>query len=67
VVHTTQPTTQNKEHLKKHQHHDPPRPLASSNFKLIGECDRLMFHGGARSLKHGGAIFLSEINTFFIL
>jgi len=44
----------------------PPRPPASSDFKLIGECDWPTLHGGARSSQHGNAIF-KEKKSFFIL
>jgi len=49
--------------LKKHRHHDPPRPPASSDFKLIGECDLSTSYSGAQSLLH----FEREINMFFLL
>jgi hypothetical protein len=39
------------------RHHDPPRPSASSGFKIIGECDRPTSHGDAQSPQHGDAIF----------
>jgi hypothetical protein len=35
----------------------PPRPSASSGFKIIGECDRPTSHGDAQSPQHGDAIF----------
>jgi hypothetical protein len=60
-------TKQHKQHTLKNRHHDPPRPPASSGFKIIAECDRLTSHGGARSPQHGDAIFSSENNSFFIL
>jgi hypothetical protein len=31
--------------------------LASSGFKIIGECDRPSSHGDAQSPQHGDAIF----------
>jgi hypothetical protein len=39
------------------RHHDPPRLLASSGFKTIGECDRSTSHGDAQSPQKGDAIF----------
>ncbi len=39
------------------RHHDPPRPSASSGFKIIGECDRPTSHGDAQSPQHGVAFF----------
>ncbi len=45
----------------KNQHHDPPRPSASSGFKIIGECDRPTSHGDAQSRQHGDAIFNVKI------
>jgi hypothetical protein len=42
--------------------------LASSDFKLIGECDWPTSHGGARSPQHGDAIFKDKINhTLFYI
>ena len=43
------------------RHHDPPRPSASSGFKIIGECDCPTSHGGARSPQHADAIFQVKI------
>ena len=39
----------------------PPRPSASSGFKIIGECDRPTLHGDAQSPQHGDAIFNDKI------
>jgi len=35
----------------------PPRPPASSSFKLLGECNRSTLHGGTGSLQHGDSFF----------
>jgi len=39
----------------------PPRPSASSGFKIIGECDRSTSHGDAQSPQHCNAIFNVKI------
>ena len=39
----------------------PPRPSASSGFKIIGECDRPTLHGDAQYPQHGNAIFIVKI------
>ena len=43
------------------RHHDPPRPSASSGFKIIGECDRPTSHGDAQYPQHGNAIFIVKV------
>ena len=52
---------------KIHQHHDLPRPPASSGSNLTGECDRRTSRDRYRSPQHGDAMFLSEANFFYIL
>ncbi len=61
----TQPTQHHKK--QKHRHHDLPRPLASSGFNFIGECDCRMLHDQSQSTQHGDVIFIGETNIFFIL
>ncbi len=61
----TQPTQHNKK--QKHQHHDLPRPLASSGFNFIGECGRHVLRNQYQSTQHGDVIFIDEANVFFIL
>ncbi len=61
----TQPTQHHEK--QKHQHHDLPRPLASSGFKFIGECDHRMLRNWSQSTQHGDVNFIDEPNIFFIL
>ena len=60
-VHNTTNNTSAHTSLKNTNTIIPPRPpaLASSDFKLIGECDWPMSHSGAQSPQHGDAIFNS--------
>ncbi len=60
-----QPTQHHKK--QKHQHHNLPRPLASSSFNFIGECDCRMLCNWSQSTQHGAVIFIDETNIFFIL
>ncbi len=61
----TQPT---QNHIKqKHRHHDLPRPLASSGFNFIDECDCRMLRNWSQSTQHSDVIFIDETNIFFIL
>ena len=46
---------------KKHQHHDLPRPPASSGSNLTGECDRRTSHDRYQSPQHGDAIFYVKL------
>jgi len=66
-VHNTTNNTSAHTSLKNTNTIIPPRPLASSDFKLIGECDWPTSHGGARSPQHGDAIFKEKkIILYFI-
>jgi hypothetical protein len=58
-VHNTTNNT-NSTH-KKTDTMTPPRPSASSGFKIIGECDRPTSHGDAQYPQHGNAIFIVKI------
>ncbi len=61
----TQPTQQHKK--QKHRRHDLPRPLASSGFDFIGECDPRMLRNWSQSTQQGNVIFIDETYIFFIL
>ncbi len=61
----TQPTQHHNK--QKHWHYDLPRPLTSSGFNFIGECDCRMFCNQSQSTQHGDLIFIDETNIFFIL
>jgi len=61
-VHNTTNNTSAHNSLKNTNTIIPPRPPASSDFKLIGECDWPTLHGGARSPQHGDAIFKEKKN-----
>ncbi len=62
-LHTTN-TTHNK---TKHQHHELPRPPASSGFSFIGKCDPGILLDQTQSTQHSYVIFIDETNEFFIL
>jgi hypothetical protein len=47
------------------RHHDPSRPPASSDSKLIGECDLSTSYSGARSLLHGDVLLKGKLTCFF--
>ena len=53
--------TTNNTNSKKTDTMTPPRPSASSGFKIIGECDRPTSHGDAQYPQHGNAIFIVKI------
>ncbi len=57
---TTDQQEQTRAH-KKHGHHDPPRPPASSGFNCIGKFDRRTLRNPPRSLQHGDAIFYVKL------
>jgi hypothetical protein len=59
AVHNT--TNNTSSTYKKTDTITPPRPSASSGFKIIGECDRPTSHGDAQSPQHGDAIFNVKI------
>ncbi len=61
----TQPTQHHKK--QKHRTHDLPRPLASSGFNFICECECHMLCNWSQSTQDGNVIFIDETNIFFIL
>jgi len=61
-------TNKNISYLKKHQHHDIPRLLASSGSNFLGEWSRRTSHDSAPSALRGHAIFYVQlINSLFYL